>query len=482
MTTPLLALLLPLIAVFNPLLLARHPRIRNGVNLVLTLALFAVVLSMLPPLLAGETQRVELLAITPGLHLAFEVEALGWIFAVVASFLWIFSSIYSIGYFGALYGASPPGSTRFWSCFSMAIFAAIGIAFSGNLLTLFLFYELLTLSTYPLVTHTRTAAARRSGRIYLAFLLGTSTCFLLTAMIWTWLLTGTLDFAAGGILSGKVSDGQLLLLTLLFFLGTGKTALMPFHAWLPGAMVAPVPVSALLHAVAVVKAGVFTVLKIATSVIGTEVLRGSLGAEVITLFAAATILIASVIAIRKDDIKARLAYSTIAQLSYIVMAAALATEASLTGGALHIATHGAGKITLFFCAGAIVVATGKTRVSEISGIGRRMPWTMAAFIIAALSIIGLPPGCGAWSKWFLLQGTLEAQQPLLAAVLLASSLLNIAYLLPIATTALFGKEDPKSDHGEAPLACRIPLLVTASACLLLFLYPTAILELAEKVR
>ncbi|HIN80654.1 MAG TPA: monovalent cation/H+ antiporter subunit D family protein, partial [Planctomycetes bacterium] len=412
MNAPLLALLLPLVAVASPLLLRKSPDLREGVTLVINIALFVVVLSMLSPVLSGENPTAAIFEIAPALHLSLEVEPLGLIFALVVSFLWICSSIYSIGYMRTLYGKSSEGETRFWSCFAVAIFASIGIAFAANLLTLFLFYELLTLSTYPLVTHTRSPEARRSGRLYLGMLLGTSTFFLLTAIIWTWLLTGTLDFSAGGILAGKVTSGQLTLLTLLFFFGTAKTALMPFHSWLPGAMVAPIPVSALLHTVAVVKAGVFTVLKIVTSVIGSGLLAGSSGAQVVAAFAAATILIASFIALKKDSIKAILAYSTIAQLSFIVLAAALATEASLTGGALHIATHAIGKITLFFCAGAIFVASGKTLVSEIGGIGKRMPWTMAAFVIGALSTIGLPPLCGGWSKWFLLIGTLEAKQPL----------------------------------------------------------------------
>ena len=494
-TLPAIALFTPLVGAIVVLLTGKKPNLREGVTLVTGGVLFAMVASMVGPVLDGKTLDVTLIQITPELPLALSVEPLGLIYALVASFLWIFNSIYSIGYMRKLYGTTSEGQTRYYTCFAVAIFSAIGIAFSGNLLTLFLFYEVMTFSTYPLVTHARTDAAFRSGRIYLGILVGTSTLFFLAAMVWTWLIAGTLDFTPGGILADKnVSAGHVMVLATLFFFGVGKTALMPFHMWLPNAMVAPTPVSALLHAVAVVKAGVFTVLKISIAILGLDLMQETGAGHLVAWFAAVTIILASLFAMAKDNLKARLAYSTIGQLSYIVLAAALATEASVTGGSMHIAMHAFGKITLFFCAGAIYATAHKSNVSELAGIGKRMPITMFCFLVGALSTIGLPPFGGAWSKWFMVQGTLGAPGTLdgegiaFMVVLLVSSLLNIAYLLPIPIVAFFGKEkapegDEKkhhADHGEAPLLCRIPIMVTAAGCLALFIWPGMLQTLAAK--
>lgn len=488
LTLPTIALLTPLFGAILIALTGRRPDLREGVTLLTAVGLFLIIASMWGPVAGGERPSAHLVELMgPGLTLALEVEPLGLIYALVASFLWIFNSVYSIGYMRTLYGARSEGQTRYYICFAAAIFAALGIAFSANLLTLFLFYEVLTFSTYPLVTHARNEAAFRSGRIYLGILVSTSTLFLLTATIWTWVLTGTLDFTEGGILAGKASAGTMVALTCLFFFGTGKTALMPFHLWLPNAMVAPTPVSALLHAVAVVKAGVFTVLKIAVAILGLETMRQTGAGDVVAWFAAFTIIVASLLAMSQDNLKARLAYSTIGQLSYIVLAAAIATKSSITGGAMHIAMHAFGKITLFFCAGAIYATAHKTKISELGGIGRRMPITMLCFLVGALSTIGLPPFGGAWSKWFLVQGTIEAHDIAFLVVLLVSSLLNLAYLLPIPLVAFFGREPqaaadgeehPPAEHGEAPLLCRIPIIVTAIGCLLLFFWPRFLHDLA----
>ena len=494
---------LPAVALFTPLigavliaLTGKKPNVREGVTLVTAVILFGMVASMWSTVSGGEQLKTHLVDIMSSkLSLSLAVEPLGLIYALVASFLWIFNSVYSIGYMRTLYGAHSEGQTRYYTCFAVAIFSALGIAFSGNLLTLFLFYEVLTFSTYPLVTHARNDAAFRSGRIYLGILVGTSTMFLLAATVWTYVLAGTLDFTEGGVLAGQASAGTVIALTCLFFFGTGKTALMPFHMWLPNAMVAPTPVSALLHAVAVVKAGVFTVLKISIAILGLETMRESGAGNLVAWFAAVTIIVASLFAMAKDNLKARLAYSTIGQLSYIVLAAALATQASVTGGAMHIAMHAFGKITLFFCAGAIYATAHKTKVSELAGIGKKMPITMLCFLVGAISTIGLPPFGGAWSKWYLAQGTMEAGDIAFLVVLLVSSLLNIAYLLPIPLIAFFGKEKSTddahaseaahahdghghADHGEAPLLCRIPIIVTATGCLVLFVYPNLLHDLA----
>ena len=477
-----------LIAVFMPLagallirLTGAWPNLRETVTLSVAVLLFATVVQLLPAVQAGDQPGIVLQEMLPGIAIAFAVEPLGMIFALIASGLWIVTSIYAIGYMRA---RQEDNQTRFYMCFSIALASTMGIAFSANLLTLFLFYELLTLSTYPLVTHAGTSQARQGGRTYLSILLFTSISFLLTAIIWTWSVTGTLDFTAGGILASKASPGVAAVLLLLFVFGTGKAALMPFHRWLPGAMVAPAPVSALLHAVAVVKAGVFTVLKIAVYIFGIDFLAEVPTARMLAYLAGATILIGSIMAMRQDNLKRRLAYSTVSQLSYIVLGAMLASPLAVIGGAMHIVTHAFGKITLFFCAGAIDVAMQKKNISDMRGIGRAMPFTMAAFFIASLSIIGLPPLAGLWSKWYLALGTLEADAPVLLGILMISSLLNVAYLLPIPIRAFFSKPaDGKAitEIREAPLLSVLALLFTALSCVVLFFLAEPLYELAQAI-
>ena len=489
--TTLAAVLVPLIGAPFIVLLDKRPNFREAATLVTGGILFLFVLSLVPHVLDGERPSFELIKIIPGISVAFEVEPLGMLFALIASGLWIVTSIYSIGY---MRGHHEENQTRFYFFFAVAITAAIGVAFSANLLTLFIFYEVLTLSTFPLVTHHGTETAMRGGRVYLGILISTSIVFLLLAIVWTWNLTGTLDFAPGGILSGKASNGVILVLLALYVFGTGKAALMPFHRWLPAAMVAPTPVSALLHAVAVVKAGVFTVMKIVVYIFGIDLLASTDLSVWLIYVAAATILIASLVALTKDNLKARLAYSTVSQLSYIVLGAALANSWGIIGGSMHIATHAFGKITLFFCAGAILVASHKTEISEMKGIGRQMPFTMFAFLIGSLSIIGLPPFAGMWSKWYLIRGALEGAEATLSVasvghylavvVLIISSLLNIAYLLPIVVNAFFAPEvdgEKVDEFKEAPLTCIIPLLLTAVGCIILFIYSEPLLELTLKI-
>ncbi|MEM7165218.1 MAG: monovalent cation/H+ antiporter subunit D family protein [Planctomycetota bacterium] len=474
------ALTVPLLGAVLIGLTGRRPNLRESVTVVTAVALFGIVLSLLGPVLRGERPELEVLEFIPGIELAFKVEPLGMIYALLASFLWIFNSIYSFGYMRATNESS---QTRFYMCFAVALASVVGIAFAGNLFTLFVFYEVLTFSTYPLVTHKRTPEAVRSGRIYLGFLVGTSVCLLLLAVIWTGVLAGTLDFRPGGILAGHGSAFELGAVFTLFVLGTGKAAVMPFHFWLPRAMVAPTPVSALLHAVAVVKAGVFIVLKISVYVVGVDQIGSLELGTVLSYLAAGTILIASVAALAQDNLKARLAYSTISQLSYIVLGASLGVANGIVGGGMHIAMHGFAKITLFFCAGAIYVAAKKTKISELNGIGRAMPITMFAFFIAALGNIGLPPLGGAWSKWYLSLGTLDAGQQLFLVVYLLSSIMNVAYLLPIPVRAFFtpSVEEEWSGVKEAPLACLIPIIVTASGSVALFVAPDLVWRLASSV-
>ena len=476
------ALLVPLIGVLG-IVGARHkPNLRETVTLVTATCLFILVASLLTPVLAGGRPSISLLEVLPGLSIAFEVEPLGLVFALIASFLWIVTSVYAIGY---MRGHHEKNQTRFYAYFAVALSSTMGIAFAGNMFTLFIFYEILTLSTYPLVTHSGTAEAKRGGRTYFGILIGTSVAFQLLAIIITYFTVGTLDFTQGGILAGKASDVVISLLLLLYVFGVGKAALMPFHRWLPAAMVAPTPVSALLHAVAVVKAGVFTILKISVYIFGLDLLADIGVREFLMWLAAATILISSIIAIRQDNLKRRLAYSTISQLSYIILGAMLATEAGVIGGTMHIAMHAFGKITLFFCAGAILVATHKTEISQMRGIGRTMPITMTAYTIGALSIIGAPPMGGLWSKWMLGMAALEAGEVAMIGVLMLSSLLSIGYLLPVSIYAFFNTPDPQNDgkpvFKEAPALSVAALSFTALGCIALFLFPDPLHHLASLI-
>jgi len=465
-----LALLLPVVtAVLIPLFSAR-PNVREGTTLVGAVALFATVTQLVPSVFEGEQPTLHVIEVLPGLSIAFSVEPLGMLFALVASGLWIVNSLYSIGY---MRGEKAPRQTSFYVCFAVALCGAIGVAFAGNLFTLFLFYEVLTISTYPLVTHRATPEAVKAGRLYLMMLLGASTLLLLPAIAWTALAAGTLNFVPGGILGGKLGNVGLSLLLALFAFGTAKAAIFPLHYWLPAAMVAPTPVSALLHAVAVVKAGVFTVVKIVVYVFGIDTLAAAGAAQWLVYLAGFTVVGASLVALRQDDLKRRLAYSTVSQLSYVVMGAAMASMTGVLGAGLQIAMHAAGKITLFFCAGAIAVASHKYKVSELAGIGRVMPVTMTAFLIGSLSIIGLPPFGGMWSKWWLIVAAAEQGSLFVIIVLILSTLLNVAYLLSIVATAFFVAPQGQSDHGptkiaEAPLACVIPLSLTALLCMVLF--------------
>lgn len=480
MTEPniiLIALLLPALTALIVSRLDALPDMRDGASILGALATFGAVLYMLQAFLENAPLSITLFEVMPGLMLNFTLEPLGMVFATVASGLWVITAVYSIGY---MRGADEKNQTRFYTCFALAITGALGVAFAGNLFTLFIFYEMLTIVTYPLVAHKQTPEARAGARTYISILLSTSIAFFLTAIIWTWSLTGTLEFTTGGILSGHISPAFAAILLALFAFGVGKAALMPFHRWLPAAMVAPTPVSALLHAVAVVKAGVFTLLKIGIYIFGIGFLASTGASEWLMWLAAASILISSIIALNQDNLKARLAYSTVSQLAYVTLGLALANEMGVIGGALQIMTHALGKVTLFMAAGAIYVATKKTRVSELDGLGRQMPFTFAAFTIAALSIIGLPPLGGAWSKWYLMLGSAEAGHQILLVVLMISSLLNIAYLLPITARGFFSPPSRQRGYdmstqklapvkiAEAPWFCVVPLCITALGCILLF--------------
>ncbi|MCF6283087.1 MAG: hypothetical protein L3J28_12955 [Candidatus Polarisedimenticolaceae bacterium] len=475
----LTTLLLPLAGAVGILIAHRTPDYREAVTLITASLIAVLVVEITSRYMAGEVFAMTLIEPMPGIAIAFEIEALGMLFALVAGLLWLVTSIYAIGY---MRSQNEPNQTRFFAAFAVSIAATMGIAFSANLFTLFLFYELLTLATYPLVTHAGTPEAKRGGRVYLGILLGTSIGLFLLGILITWSLTGSVDFQHGGILAGHIDPAWAGLLYALFLFGVGKAAVMPFHRWLPAAMVAPTPVSALLHAVAVVKAGVFTLLKITIYIFGSDFILSNDVTGGLIWVAASTILIASLIAMTKDNLKARLAYSTVSQLSYIVLGAMLASKAGLIGASMHIAMHAFAKITLFFAAGAIYVASHKKLVSELNGLGRAMPITFAAFFIGTLSIIGLPPFGGMWSKWYLGLGAAETAQMSLLAVLMISSLLNIIYLLPIPIRAFFSKPESGQHYteiAEAPKPILLAMIVTSTACVILFFYPDPFYQLAS---
>ncbi|MDE0412361.1 MAG: proton-conducting transporter membrane subunit [Gammaproteobacteria bacterium] len=466
-----LAILIPMLGGLCILVFRNRPKLRETSSILAGALLFLYVTRLLD----SDTERTgarTLLEISEGLSIAFHLEPLGLVFALLASGLWVITTVYSIGY---LNGNAEKNQTRFYLYFALSIASTMGIAFAANLFTLFIFYETLTLCTYPLVTHKQTPEAQNGGRVYLGVLLGTSIMFFLSALVITWIHTGTLEFTPGGILEGKIEGIVPALLFTLFMLGIGKAALMPFHRWLPAAMVAPTPVSALLHAVAVVKAGVFTVLKVTVYIFGIDFIATQDAATWVLWLAVITMLTTSVIALSKDNLKARLAYSTISQLAYIVIGASLAWPVAALGGALHMVTHAFGKITLFFCAGAIYTAVKFTRVSQFDGLGRKMPFTFMAFLLAAFSVIGLPPFVGSWSKWLLVEGSASTEHYFVLAAFGVSTLLNCAYLLPVALRAFFRPPGPDVTAAgpgirEAPLACLVPLCATAIATLLLFFY------------
>ncbi|MEJ2176462.1 MAG: proton-conducting transporter membrane subunit [Gammaproteobacteria bacterium] len=479
-TLILAALVLPLCAIFGISICRQNPNLREAFTLVFSILLLGAVMQLLSLVLTGARPELLLLEMLPGIEIRFEVEPLGMLFAAVAAILWPINSLYSIGY---MRGNNEPHQTRFYIFFAIALGAARGVAFAGNLVTLFVFYEVLTLSTFPLVAHKGNQTALIGARTYLGILLSTSIGLLLPAIVWTWLASGTTEFRNGGILAGHIEGTAITLLALLYLFGVGKAAVMPVHRWLPAAMVAPTPVSALLHAVAVVKAGVFSLVKIVVYVFGLDLINQAPGVDWLLWIVCFTIIAASVVALRQDNLKKRLAYSTIGQLSYVVLGAVLLAPISITGAALHIIAHAFGKITLFFAAGSIYTSCKKTEISQLDGIGRRMPFTMTAFSIGALSMIGVPPAAGFLSKWYLLMGAFQAEQLIAVAVIIISTALNAAYFVPIIYSAWFKRESSEAilTYGESPWPAVTALCMTAALTVLLFLFPQVPFELVQLI-
>ena len=487
---PLAAILTALIGACLIMLTGRRPNVRETASFVTAVVMFCIIASMIgdvapAPLGLGHTLHLTLFPILPGLSVSFRADAFSMVFALVGSFLWIITVFYAAGY---MRGLNEHAQTRFSACFALTLFGAMGVAFADNLFTLYLFYEVVSVCTYPLVAHHQDAEGYDGARKYIVYLTTTAKGLVLPAMIVIYVLTGNLDFAHNshtGILSAGASDALATVLYVCCILGFAKNGIMPFHHWLPGAMVAPTPVSALLHAVAVVKVGVFCTTRVMLFVFGTDLMK-SLNLGVPTAyFVTFTILAASIIALTKDNLKARLAYSTVSQLSYIVLGVALLTVDGIQGGIVHIANHAFSKITLFFCAGAIYVATHKKCISEMSGLGRSMPFTFAAFAVASLSMIGAPPVAGFVTKWKLLVGAMEmpAHSMGILLVLLASTLLNVAYFAPVTYKAFFGKRPEGEETGirEAPLSMVVPILIAAGVSVFIGIYPDAIMSFVKVV-
>lgn len=478
---PLLAILVSLIAAFLILFTGeRSKNLRETWTILAAVIKFSIVVSMIPTILKGNVIEYTIISLAPGLLFQLRVDAFGLLFGILASTLWIATSFYSIGY---MRGLNEHAQTRYFFCFAIALFATIGIAFSANLLTLFIFYETLTMATYPLVTHKETPDAIKGGRKYLTYTL-TAGVVILLAIATMYHLTGTLDFKPGGFIAGHISEDMIKFLFVALVLGFGvKAGVMPFHEWLPTAMVAPTPVSALLHAVAVVKAGVFCVLRVILYVFGPDILHDTGLWLLLSYFVSFTIIVSCFFALAQDNIKRRLAFSTINNLSIIILGAALLSSSAIKGAMLHIAYHGFMKITLFFVAGAIYVKAHKQNVSELDGLGKQMPLTFGAFAIGAMGVSGIPPICGFISKWYLCLGSLEAKEIFFLFVFLTSAFLDAAFFFPIVYRAFFKnpQEDVKPHFDEASMFMVIPLTATAAISLVLGIFPNALLPFVKIV-
>ena len=483
---PFLAVLASALSIILILLSHKNSNIREFWSILAGLIKFTIVISMAPVILSGNTIEYTLITLYQGLDIKFRVDALGMTFATISSFLWIFTTFYSIGYMRT---NKEHAQTRYFVCFAISLSAAVGIAFSANLITLFVFYEFLSLATVPLVGHKETPEAEKGATKYFLYLFSTSKTLLLTGIFIIYAVTGTTDFAAHGLLKGVPGSTLLFVAYFCFLFGFAKGAVMPVHSWLPAAMVAPTPVSALLHAVAVVKAGVFSILRVIFHVYGLDAMTAMHLGIITAYIVSFTILMASIYALTRDNLKARLAYSTVSQLSYVILGAALLTPDSMVGGIIHIANHAFSKITLFFCAGSIYVSAHKTEVSQLSGIGKKLTWTMVAFFIGSLNMIGIPPVAGFVSKWYIVLGAIEAKTIPILVVLLTSTILNAGYFLPIVYKAFFEeyKEDDHHHHGghheeikEVPFIV-VPLVLTAIGSIILGLFPDYFLALAREV-
>lgn len=468
---PIVILGLAVLSALLSQIFSNRPALRDYSSVAVSVLALFVALYLLNGILNGEVPEFNLIQISPGLYISLMVDSAGMIFAALAIALWVPATVYSIGY---MRGHHELNQSRFYSAFALSIGAAVGVAFSANLITFVLFYELLSLFTYPLVVHRQTDEAIQAGRKYLAFTL-TGGLALVGGTAWIYALGLEARFTPNGFLDpSEIGNTTTLVLFFLLFFGVSvKAAVMPLHGWLPSAMVAPTPVSALLHAVAVVKAGVFGVLRVLIFVFGATTLTSIGVTQFICVLASITLVMGSMLALRHDNLKRRLAYSTISHLSYIVLGIALMGPLALTGALLHLVGHGVTKITLFFCAGAIDVRTHKQNVSQITGIGRQMPFTMTAFTLAALSMAGIPPFILFTSKWFLGSGAVQTGMHFYMFVYMFSGVISAAYLFPIIYRAFWVKSPDFPKFGEASLTMVAPLIFTSILTLVWGLFPNS---------
>ena len=464
----------------------RKPNLREAFSVIGAVLTFATVASLVPHVLSGGIYEYNAVTVYPGISLKFRLDGLGVLFAGTASFLWIAAAFYCIGY---MRGLNEHAQTRFYLCYAVSVGAGVGAAFSGSLFTLYLFYELISIFTYPLVMHHQDEEGYHGGRKYIIYLMFASKAFLLPAMALTYVMCGTLDFSTAGVVNGifpaDANRTMVIVTFILFLFGFAKAAVMPVHNWLPDAMVAPTPVSALLHAVVVVKVGVFSICRVMLSLFGTGLLERT-GLGIFTAyFVSFTIITASLIALTKTNLKARLAYSTVSQLSYVILGVAMLTPRAVSGGLMHIANHAFSKIALFFCAGAIAVASGKKEINELGGIGRRMPLTMIAFGLASLSMIGAPPVSGFVSKWYIALGAMDIHNAVILTVLVVSSLLNVGYFAPIFLISFFGEPPPgetaTGNLEKSPLIALMvaPLFICAVISVLIGIWPGFLLNITR---
>jgi multicomponent Na+:H+ antiporter subunit D len=471
------------------MLSGKKPNLRESWSVIGAILTFLSVVNLLPQILSGIHPEYTFFTIYPGVCVKFRLDGMGILFAGTSSFLWILAAFYCVGY---MRGLNEHALTRFYVCYAISVGGAMGAAFAGNLFTLYLFYEIVSIATYPLVMHHQDAEGYEGGKKYIVYLFFTSKAFLLTGMVLLYMQCGTLDFNATGIVNGVFPEGAnhtLVIITYLMFLfGFAKSGIMPLHNWLPSAMVAPTPVSALLHAVVVVKVGVFSTSRVMLSIFGTQLLADTGMGLFTAYFVSFTVLTASIIALTKTNLKARLAYSTVSQLSYILLGVAMLTPNSVTGGLIHITNHAFSKITLFFCAGCIYVASGKKDITEMGGLGYRMPFTMVAFALGALSMIGVPPVSGFVTKWYLALGAMDIHNWIILTVLMVSSLLNAGYFVPVVIQAFYGKPLPE-DEGvtgsleKSPLILFmvVPLMITAVFSVAFGFYPDLFIKVISAV-
>ncbi len=486
--SPWLLILFPFVMLIIITLLNYFKRNKsaNFMVLITPVIVSLLVINYYPALLKGRELIFNVFKFNSSFEMTFKVDAVGFLFAIISASLWIFTIIYSMGYMKDF-----SNKRRYYFFLILSLAMAMGIAFSNNLLTFYTFYELLTLVTYPLVIHLQTSEAMRAGKKYLVYSLGGAALILTGIIFMVSLSGGTSNFTAGGSIVKDLVSSNLTSFNIVLFLFLAgfsvKAAVMPFHSWLPTAMVAPTPISALFHAVAVVNSGVFGVLRVVYFIFGQDIVSILWSGNLFLILVLITIVLASIIALFQDNLKKRLAYSTISQLGYISLGILLLNKVGAAGGILHIFNHALIKITLFFCAGIIYIVTGKKNISQMAGLGKKMPLTMGAFAIATLGMVGIPPSVGFNSKWFLLSGSFDNNSILIMGLLLLSALLNAAYFFPIVITAFF--KEPVADfvehdgYGEAPLSMLVPVIILALGTIIFgvwYDFPQSIVRLALK--